>query len=159
MQTYATSENPQLVQAQKELESMRAQLEQLAGSGDSATAGSIVPKGKVPGAGLEYVRRLRDVKYREVVFDILARQFEIAKLDEAKQGSLVQVVDAAAPPDKRSFPKRTLIVLGGTFAGLIFGIIAAILGARLRRPRNDPATSLKLDLLRQAFFRRPRGVF
>ena len=69
----------------------------------------IVPKGKLTQAGLEYVRKLRDVKYYETIFDILARQFEIAKLDEAREGAMVQVVDPAVPPDRRSFPKRGLI--------------------------------------------------
>ena len=50
------------------------------------------------------MRKLRDVKYYETIFEILARQFEVAKLDEAKQGAIIQVVDAAIPPDKRSFP-------------------------------------------------------
>ena len=84
MQTYATGENAQVIQAQQELESMRGQLAQLGGSDESANS-LIVPKGKVPEAGLEYVRKLRDVKYYETIFDILARQFEIAKLDEAKR--------------------------------------------------------------------------
>jgi uncharacterized protein involved in exopolysaccharide biosynthesis len=109
MRTYATGENSQVVQAQQELDSMRAQLAKLGGSEDSASGGIIVPKGQVPEAGLEYVRKLRDVKYNETIFDILARQFEVAKLDEAKQGALIQVVDPAVPPDRRSFPKRTLM--------------------------------------------------
>jgi len=158
MQTYATGENPQLLQAQKELDSMRAQLAKLGGSDDSSSAGFLVPKGKVPSAGLEYIRRYRDVKYNETVFEILARQFEIAKLDEAKQGALVQVVDAATPPDRRSFPKRTLIVIGAAFVGLVIGIITAIVQAGLERARNDPSAALKLHMLRQAFFRRTREV-
>jgi uncharacterized protein involved in exopolysaccharide biosynthesis len=89
MRTYATGENAQLVQAQHELDSMRAQLAKLGGSEDNASGGLIVPKGQVPAVGLEYVRKLRDVKYNETIFDILARQFEVAKLDEAKQGALI----------------------------------------------------------------------
>src|ERR1035437_5161788 len=101
IRTYATGENAQLVEAQQELDSMRAQLAKLGGSEDSASGGLIVPKGQVPAAGLEYVRKLRDVKYNETIFDILARQFEAAKLDEAKQGGLIQVVDPAVTPDRR----------------------------------------------------------
>jgi len=104
MQTYATGENAQLVQAQRELEGMRAQLAKLGGSENSTEGELLVPKGRVPEAGLEYVRKLRDVKYNEAIFDILARQFELAKLDEAKEGALIQVVDPAVPPDKKSFP-------------------------------------------------------
>ena len=78
------------------MDGLRTQLAKLGGS-ENIDAGLMVPKGQVPEAGLEYVRKLRDVKYYETIFDILARQFEIAKLDEAKQGAVVQVVDAAIP--------------------------------------------------------------
>ena len=150
MQTYATGENAQLVQAQRELEGMRAQLAKLGGSEDSTGGELIVSKGRVPEAGMEYIRRLRDVKYNETIFDILARQFELAKLDEAKQGALIQVVDPAIPPDKRSFPKRALIVIGATILGFFFGVFTTLFQAGLRRLRDDPEANLKLNLLRRA---------
>jgi uncharacterized protein involved in exopolysaccharide biosynthesis len=150
MQMYATGENAQLVQAQTELGSLRAQLAKLGGSEDSAGGELIVPKGRVPAAGLEYVRKLRDVKYNETIFDILARQFEIAKLDEAKQGALIQVVDPAIPPDKRSFPKRGLIVVGATAVGFFIGIFVALFQDGFRRLKDDPETTKKLYLFREA---------
>jgi len=88
MRAYATGENAEVIEAERELDGLRAQLAKLVGSEDT-TSGLIVPKGQVPEASLEYVRKLRDVKYNETIFDILARQFEVAKLDEAKQGALV----------------------------------------------------------------------
>ncbi|HTW49795.1 MAG TPA: Wzz/FepE/Etk N-terminal domain-containing protein [Acidobacteriaceae bacterium] len=153
MRTYATGENAQLVEAQQELDSLRAELAKLGGNEENANA-LIVPKGQMTQAGLEYVRRLRDVKYYETIFDILARQFEIAKLDEAKEGALVQVVDPAIRPDRRSFPKRTLIVLGATAAGLFFSILTALLQAGMARLREDPESSAKLALLRNMLTRR-----
>jgi uncharacterized protein involved in exopolysaccharide biosynthesis len=149
MQTYATGENAQLVQAQRELESLRGQLAKLGGSEESTGGELIVPKGRVPEAGLEYVRKLRDVKYNETIFDILARQFELAKLDEAKEGALIQVVDPAIPPDKRSFPKRGLIVIGATVLGFFFGVFLALMQAGLARMQKDPEANLKLHLLRK----------
>jgi uncharacterized protein involved in exopolysaccharide biosynthesis len=147
MQTYATGENSQLLQAQRELESLRAQLAKLGGSEDSAGE-LMVPKGRVPEAALEYARRLRDVKYNETVFDILARQFEVAKLDEAKEGSLIQVVDPAVIPERRSAPKRTLIVLGAIFAGFVLGIFAALLRSWWTRMELDPDFTAKMEHLR-----------
>jgi uncharacterized protein involved in exopolysaccharide biosynthesis len=104
----------------------------------------------VPEAGMEYVRKLRDVKYNETIFDILARQFEIAKLDEAKQGALIQVVDPAIVPDKKSFPKRALITLGATVLGFFFGIFLALLSTGFQRAKDDPEVVAKLYLLRRA---------
>jgi uncharacterized protein involved in exopolysaccharide biosynthesis len=148
MQTYATGENAQLVQAQRELESMRAQLAKL--GGDSTGGELIVPKGRVPEAGMEYIRKERDVKYYETIFDILARQYEVAKLDEAKEGALIQVVDPAIPPDRRSFPKRGLIVIGATVAGFMLGVFLALLQAVFQRLKADPEATVKLHLLRSA---------
>jgi tyrosine-protein kinase Etk/Wzc len=149
MQTYATGENAQLVQAQRELESLRAQYAKLVGSEDGSGE-LLIPKGRVPEAGMEYIRRLRDVKYSETIFEILARQFEVAKLDEARQGALIQVVDPAIPPDKRSFPKRSLIVIGATVLGLCFGIFVALIQTGLERMMDDPETSEKIALLKRA---------
>jgi uncharacterized protein involved in exopolysaccharide biosynthesis len=149
MQTYATGENAQLVQAQRELEGLRAQLAKLGGSEDS-NGELLVPKGLVPEAALEYGRKFRDVKYYETIFDILARQFEVAKLDEAKEGALIQVVDPAVVPDRRSFPKRALIVVSTTAAGFFLGALIAMLQAGFLRMARDPQTSVKLSSLRSA---------
>jgi len=129
------------------LESLRAQLAKLGGSEKTTGGELLIPKGRVPEAGLEYVRKLRDVKYYETVFDILARQFEAAKLDEAKEGAVIQVVDAAVPPDKRSFPKRGLIVIIAAAAGLVIGIFVALLQFGSTRLRANPETRVKIAFL------------
>jgi tyrosine-protein kinase Etk/Wzc len=115
----------------------------------------MVPKGRVPEVGLEYVRKLRDVKYYETIFDIIARQFEVAKLDEAKEGQIIQVVDPAIVPDRKSFPKRGLIVIGAAFLGLLFGVLFAFAGAGFERIHRNPDAHSKLEFLRRSFtFRR-----
>jgi uncharacterized protein involved in exopolysaccharide biosynthesis len=151
MQTYATGENAQLVQAQRELEGLRAQLARMGGSEDSASAGFLVPKGKVPEASLEYVRKLRDVKYSEAIFEILARQFEFAKLDEARQGALIQVVDPAVAPDKRSFPLVIPIVIVSTLVGFFMVIFAVLFQAGYLCLKDDPGNALKFNHIRKAF--------
>jgi len=151
MQTYATGENSELVQAQQELAGLKAQLTKLGGSEDASGKDFLIPKGLVPEAGMEYVRRLRDVKYYETIFDILARQFEVAKLDEAKEGALIQVIDPAVPPDRRTFPKRGLIVIGATVAGFFIGSVLALLQAGFQRLKDDPESNQKLSMLRRAF--------
>ena len=152
MQTYATGENSQLIQAQQELEGLKAQLAKLGGSEASASDEFVVPKGRIPAVGMEYVRKLRDVKYYETIFDLLARQYEVAKLDEAKEGALIQVVDPAVAPERRSFPKRGLVVIGATVAGFLVGIFLALLHAGLERLKDDPEATVKLHLLRSALF-------
>jgi tyrosine-protein kinase Etk/Wzc len=154
METYATGENSQLVQAQSELASLRAQLAKVGGSEDSPGSELIIPKGKVPQAGLEFIRKQRDVKYYETIFDILARQFEAAKLDEAKEGAIIQVVAPATVPDRRSSPKRAIIVIVATFVGVFLGVLFALLRGALQYAKQDPETNIKLAHLRRALFRR-----
>lgn len=156
MGTFATGDNAQMVQARQELDSLRAQLVKLGGSEEDPDS-LIVPKGRVPEAGLEYMRKLRDVKYYEAIFDILARQFELAKLDEAREGALIQVVDPAIVPDRRSFPQRTLIVIVATFAGFFIGVLIALTQAGFDRMRNDPQAGAKLALLQDLAGRRRRA--
>jgi hypothetical protein len=139
-----------LVQAQRELEGMRAQLAKMGGSEENTGGDLLVPKGRVPAVGLAYVRKLRDVKYNETIFEILARQFEIAKLDEAKQGALIQVVDPAIPPDKRSFPKRLLIVICATALGFFFATFLVLVQASLNRIKENPDAAAKFAELKRA---------
>jgi len=149
MQTYANGENAPLNEAEQELASLRAQLARLGGSADNPDS-IIVPKGQMTEAGMEYIRRVRDVKYYETIFEALARQFELAKLDEAREGAIIQVVDPAIPPDRRSFPKRGLIVIGATFVGFFAGVFVALLQAGLRRIKKDPEARGKIALLKRA---------
>jgi len=150
MQTYANPENAQLVQAQRELESMREQLAKLGGTEDNTASGVIVPKGRVPEASLEYDRKLRVVKYNETIFDILTQQYEAAKLDEAKQGALIQVVDSAIPPDRKSSPRLSLNVIGSTAVGFLLGILVAFFQISIRQLTNNPESAQKLYTLRRA---------
>ena len=152
MQTYATGQNAQLVEAQQELDGLRAQLAELGGGGGDSTA-IIVPKGQMTEAGMEYVRKLRAIKYYETIFTVLARQFELAKLDEAKEGAIIQVVDPAIPPDKKSSPKRTLIVIVATFVGLLVGIFLRALGSRPPANERRSGGLLKAYIPPPCFFR------
>lgn len=77
-----------------------------------------------------YVSKYRDYKYEEALFDIFARQYELAKTDESREGALIQVIDPAMPPDRRSKPRRGVTALGGAMAGLFISIIAIVVISR-----------------------------
>jgi tyrosine-protein kinase Etk/Wzc len=148
MRSFATGENPELQMAEQELAGLQAQ-EQKMGAASEDTTNALIPKGNMQEAGIEYVRKVRDVKYYETIFDLLARQYEVAKVDEARQGSVVQVVDRAIVPDHRSFPVRSLIVLGAAFFGLIVGVFWVLAVEELRRLSNSPAEGLQLARLKE----------
>lgn len=150
LQTFATNQNAQVVEAEEELAGLRAQLAKLSGDSSGSGAGLMLPKGQVPQASLEYVRKLREVKYRQTLFEILARQVELAKLDEARQGALIQVVDPALVPDYKSSPHRALIVIIAFILGLLVAVFVVLVQAGLRRARQDPEAREKLNSLRRA---------
>jgi tyrosine-protein kinase Etk/Wzc len=147
MRSFATGENSQLQMAEQELAGLRAQEEKM-GAASEGTTNALIPRGNMQEAGIEYIRKLRDVKYYETIFDLLARQYEIAKVDEAREGAIVQIVDRATVPDQRSFPKRTLIVLGAAILGLIVGTIWVLSTEELKRISNT-AEKLSLESLKE----------
>jgi tyrosine-protein kinase Etk/Wzc len=124
MRSFATTENPDLVVAEQELTTMRAQLDRLE-HGQGKRSFADVPIENVPTVGLEYVRKLRDVKYHEALFALLAKQYEAAKIDEARDSLIVQQMDKATPPERKSGPHRALIVLSVTLLALLAAILIA----------------------------------
>ncbi len=118
MRKFAADENPDLQLAEQELTALQQQIAQLGADTNTRSGDLLMPKGTVPQAALEYARRLRDAKYEETIFSFLETQYELAKIDEAKEGSVIQVVDPAVKPDKKSSPPRLLIASGGFFSGL-----------------------------------------
>jgi tyrosine-protein kinase Etk/Wzc len=147
MRSFATAENPDLVMAEQELTTMRAQLERVErGQGKRSIAD--VPLENVPTAGLEYVRKYRDVQYHEALFQLLAKQYEAAKIDEARDTLFVQQMDKAFPPEKKSGPLRAVIVLTTTFLALLVAIGVVFFLESLERAKEDPHFAARFQLLR-----------
>ncbi len=151
MRLFSTEQNPDVMLGEQELSGLRAQLALL--EKQSGGPGNVqVPVGNVPEAGLQYVRKLRDVKYAETIFEILAKQYEAARLDEAKTAAIIQVLDPAVEPDRKSSPPRILIVVIVTLLGF-FGSGGYILLAEvLYRLRLNPDVNARLTTLRTTVF-------
>jgi uncharacterized protein involved in exopolysaccharide biosynthesis len=139
MRTFATDRNPEYVLIREELTGLREQLNRLEREKTNRPGDILVPTGRVPEAGLEYLRRLRDVKYQEVMFEVLAKQFELAKIDEARDVALVQIVDRAVEPDKRSKPSRLVIILLSTAVAFFVTAVVALVveSGGWARPQAD----------------------
>lgn len=101
--------------------------------------------------GPDYVSKYREFRYQETLFDLFAKQYELARVDESREGALVQVVDAAAPPEKKSRPKRAIVALVTTL--LAGAALAAFLLVRhaWRRAAKDPANAEGIERLHAAF--------
>lgn len=92
--------------------------------------------GQQPRQQSGYVNKYRDYKYEQELFEIFARQYELAKSDEARDGALIQVIDPAMPPDRKSKPRRAIIALGGAIGGLFASML--FLSFRDRRSLKPP---------------------
>lgn len=106
MRGYLSESAPDLRQAQLDLAALRAQLTKLAAANPVAMGAE--------NAG--YIDRYREFKYQETLFDLFARQYELARVDEAREGPAIQIVDVASPPEKKSRPKHLLIAVGAAVA-------------------------------------------
>jgi uncharacterized protein involved in exopolysaccharide biosynthesis len=151
LRMFATATNPNYIRAQQELVSLRGQLEKLERvQPDQKAHGNIlVPTTKVPEAGLAYLRSLREVKYYEALFELLAKQFELAKMDEARDAALIQVVDKAVAPDRKSKPRRSLIVLLAVLCAAIGAMLTAVFMDKMAKARLNPVGLRRLSLLKE----------
>ena len=131
MKTFAADDNPRLQIVKRELSVLQAQLNELE-QGDYKAGTLELPTGQLPEASLKYLRAVRALKYHETLFEVLARQYEAARLDEAKSGASIQIVDRAVTPERKSWPPRTLLVLAAVTAAFLIFVFWMLLEERAR---------------------------
>lgn len=148
MRSYATEQNPQYIVTEQQLSGLRGQLAKLESETGGGEGDPIVSTSKVPGVALEYVRKYRDVKYYETIFELLAKQYEAAKIDESREAAIIQVLDQAIEPDKKSSPKRLLIIALSTICGLMIGCVSSLVAEAFRRIQLDPDRATQFSRLR-----------
>lgn len=137
IRTFATASNPEVLRSQEELRSLKQQLSKLQVGGKVESGNLLVPTAQIPEVGVEYIRSLRDVKYSEAMFEMMAKQFELAKVDESKESSLIQQLDFAEPAEKKSRPKNIMLIAGGLIGGMMLGLFAAFIRAYYLRSRKS----------------------
>jgi uncharacterized protein involved in exopolysaccharide biosynthesis len=140
MRGYLTETAPEFRQAQNSLQALRAQLLRLEGSDKAASEG-------------DYIDRFREFKYQETLYDLLVRQLELAKLDESREGAVIQVVDPATPPERKSKPKRAMMAVVATLAAGFALLLWVFVRHALRNARQDAASAQKLGMLSAALRR------
>jgi tyrosine-protein kinase Etk/Wzc len=145
MRGYLADTAPDFKQAMTELANLKAQLAKQEKDQPSTNSGQG-----------DYIVKFREFKYQETLFELFARQYELAKVDESREGAVIQVLDAAQPPERKSKPKKALIAiiatLGAGFALLLFVFIRQA----MRNAKQDPESAQKLTAL-QASWRKALG--
>ncbi|MBS1802805.1 MAG: chain length determinant family protein [Acidobacteria bacterium] len=156
LRSYSTERNPDLALAERELEALQGEIARLQQSNHSSNSANLALQ-DVPSAGLEYLRADHELRYQQALYDMLLRQYDAARLDEAKDAVVIQVVESAIPPDRRSSPQRLLILLGSLIIGIFVGCTLALLDRWLDVMRSDPESALMLRDLRAAINARSRA--
>jgi uncharacterized protein involved in exopolysaccharide biosynthesis len=151
LRSYSTEQNPDVQLAERELTSLQAEeasLEQRNHVPGIAGLGL----GNVPAAGLEYLRAAHEFQYQQALYDMLMKQYDAAKLDESKDAAIIQVVEPAIEPDRKSSPKRVIIVLGAAITMFFLTCIYVIVCKSIES--LDTEQQQRLNALRASLFGR-----
>lgn len=152
MRSFATAENPEYVRARQEVEALRAELSRVK-AGQGVTSLADISTRNMPEAALEYVRRLRDVRYQESLLEALTKQYEIARIDEAKEAAIIQTLDKATRPNRKSKPRRSVIVLITMFSALFLAVGLVLVAESFKRAQEDPVQAARFQRLKSSFLR------
>ncbi len=155
--SYATPQNPQVTLLKTEITELKRALLTLEKGNDktgNTSNGLFIPTNRLPDLGLQYLRLLRDVKIDETLYGLLTEQYEIARIQEAKDSSTVQVLDLAIVPEKPVKPKKQLIVISATMlAGFLgfFGVffLEYLETAKINAQTKEQLEKAKIDLIRK----------
>lgn len=150
MRSFATEQNPEYRRVEQMLASLRGQLARLDHDNQPDNA-EMTSKGKIPEIAAEYMHKMRDLKYYEKLFEFMTQQIVVAKIDEAKDTAIIQVVDKALPPETKSKPKRALIVILATMVAFFIGIIWTFVREAGERAGQNPEQTERMSLLRRYF--------
>jgi tyrosine-protein kinase Etk/Wzc len=141
MRNYLTENSPEFKQAMNELGSLKIQL---------SKAEKDEP---VNSSASDYVTKYRDFKYQETMFELFVRQFELAKLDESREGAVIQVLDVAEPPEKSAKPQKGLIAILVTLASGFFLLIFVFIVSLMNKNLLDIDAKLRLAMIKASWLR------
>lgn len=144
--------HPDVITLQTQINAINRQLMQMKSGKyrDKADDSGLFPAMKdAPKLGLEYARRLRNVKIQEILYELLKQQYEKEKLNEARNTATINILDKAIPPTKKSRPKRAIIVVIAGLTSIFFSMLYIFVKVFLENMQeNDPHGFSKLKMIR-----------
>jgi tyrosine-protein kinase Etk/Wzc len=142
MRGYMVESAPDFKLAMNELSNLKAQL-------TKQEKDSIVTSGKATSEG-DYISKYREFKYNETLFELFSKQFELAKVDEAREGAVIQVLDVAEAPDRKAKPKKAFIAIIATFASGFALLLFVFVSQALANASQDLETAKKMTKLKNS---------
>ena len=142
MRGYLAETAPEFKQALNELANLKSQLAKQ--EKDTPANSNMTAQG-------DYVSKYREFKYNETLFELFAKQFELAKVDESREGAVIQILDAAQPPERKSKPKKALIAIIATLAAGFSLLLFVFIRQALRNAGKDQESASKLNQLKASW--------
>ncbi len=149
MRTYSAPDNPDLQRLEEALQALKAELKKLE-TGEGKGYNHLMSTEGMPEVSIEYIRRLRELKFTEELYNLFLKQYEAARLDEGRDAVMIQVLEKAIPPEKRIQPKRRRMVMIAALTGLLFSIFLTFLLEYLEKVSKDPVHRVKLEALKKS---------
>jgi len=143
MRGYLTEAAPDFKQAQTELVAMRGQMARAEREEPASTG--------VNSGDSDYIAKFRDFKYHETLLELFAKQYEMARVDESREGAVIQVLDVAQPPERKSKPKKAQIAMITTLATGFALLLFVLIRQALRSATKDDAVAARFAGLRASF--------
>jgi tyrosine-protein kinase Etk/Wzc len=143
MRGYLAETAPDFKQAINELANLRAQLGKQ--EKDSPTTG-----GKTTTEG-DYITKYREFKYYETLFELFAKQFELAKVDEAREGAIIQVLDAAQAPERKAKPNKAMIAIIAALAAGFALLLFVFARKAIKNAGKEPESAQKIARLNNSW--------
>jgi uncharacterized protein involved in exopolysaccharide biosynthesis len=141
MRGYLADTAPDFKQAQTELGALKSQLAILERQDSESSTGPNAAQN-------DYIAKYREYKYNETLFELFSKQYEIARIDEGREGATIQIIDVAEPPEHKSKPKKALVAIITTLATGFALLLFVFVRNALKASTANPATSEKLQKLR-----------
>ena len=136
MRNYLTESSPDFKQALSELASLKSELTKTEKDEPALHGAS------------DYVARYREFKYQETMFELFAKQFELAKVDESREGAVIQVLDIAEPPERKAKPKKAMIAIVAALASGFALLLFVFVRSALKNASQDEETKLRMAALK-----------
>jgi len=144
--SYSTEHNADVQLVESQLASLQAEATRMENRRRASGSGALGLQ-DVAGTGMEYLSAQHELQYRQVMFDLLLKQYDAARLDEAKDAAVVQVVEPAIPPERRSSPQRVSLTQLFGILGFLGACSYVFLSEVILK---NPETSRSLEELRSA---------
>lgn len=160
--SYATPNNPQAEILKTQTEELKERLRELEEGkrrpDDPSPKDIFIPTAKIPDLALQFARLLRDAKVQETLYGLLTQQYEMARIQEAKDSPTVQVLDVAKVPEKKAKPNRTQIVLLSTFTAAFFAIFLSFFLEYIKKTRiQEKLNEIEIEKRNRIVFQENNG--